>query len=69
MTSILFTGYAPVHYACFRPLHQALEARGVEVDVAGGTRSRGADGAIAYDGEAMFGPFGVDLSVKYAVTV
>jgi hypothetical protein len=66
MTSILFTGYAPVHYACFRPLHQALAARGVEVDVAGGTRSKGADGTIAYDGEAMFGPFGVGdvLSVE-----
>jgi hypothetical protein len=61
MLSVLFTGYAPVHYACFRPLHEALEADGgVEVRVAGGTRTRVDGGAYAYDPDAMFGPFGLD---------
>jgi len=59
MLSVLFTGYAPVHYACFRPLHAALERLGVEVRVAGGTRSRDADGELVYDREAMYGPFGI----------
>ena len=59
MPSVLFTGYAPVHYACFRPLHAALERLGIEVRLAGGTRHREADGALVYDREAMFGPFGI----------
>jgi len=61
MTSVLFTGYAPVHYACFRPLHLALDAMpGIEVRVAGGNRSRvGEEGEYVYDSEAMYGPFGV----------
>jgi hypothetical protein len=61
MPSVLFTGYAPVHYACFRPLHAELERLdGVEVRVAGGTRGREDDGEHVYDREAMFGPFGLN---------
>jgi CDP-glycerol glycerophosphotransferase (TagB/SpsB family) len=61
MLSVLFTGYAPVHYACFRPLHEALEREpGIEVRVAGGTRTKLDLGTYAYDPKAMFGPFGVD---------
>jgi hypothetical protein len=61
MLSVLFTGYAPVHYACFRPLHAELEQMaGVDVRVAGGTRSADDGEQIAYDRDAMFGPFGVD---------
>src|SRR5213078_4222931 len=61
MLSVLFTGYAPVHYACFRPLHEALAAEsGIEVHVAGGTRTRVDLGTYSYDPDAMFGPFGID---------
>src|SRR3954453_448664 len=61
MLSVLFTGYAPVHYACFRPLHEALAREsGIEVRVAGGTRTKLDLGTYAYDPQAMFGPFGVD---------
>lgn len=61
MLSVLFTGYAPVHYACFRPLHEALAAEsGIDVHVAGGTRTKVDLGTYAYDAEAMFGPFGLD---------
>ncbi|MGH2942844.1 MAG: CDP-glycerol glycerophosphotransferase family protein [Solirubrobacteraceae bacterium] len=59
-TRILFTGYAHVHYACFRPLHERLRQwPDVEVRVSGGLRSRGADGAHRYDATAMYAPFGV----------
>src|SRR3954471_18367855 len=61
MLSVLFTGYAPVHYACFRPLHEALAREsGIEVRVAGGPRTKLDLGTYAYDPQAMFGPFGVD---------
>jgi hypothetical protein len=61
MLSVLFTGYAPVHYACFRPLHAALaHLDDVEVRVAGGTRTKRDDGTVTYDPEAMFAPFGLD---------
>src|SRR3954454_11375951 len=61
MLSVLFTGYAPVHYACFRPLHEALAREsGIEVRLAAGTRPKLDLGTYAYDPQAMFGPFGVD---------
>ena len=54
---ILFTGYAPVHYACFRPLHERLSAlSGVEVFVSGGLRSK-TDNGYDYDGPAMYDQF------------
>jgi hypothetical protein len=59
MASMLFTGYAPVHYACFRPLHEELARLGVDVRVAGGARSRDDAGERVYDRDAMFGPFGL----------
>ena len=59
--TVLFTGYAPVHYACFRPLHRQLERAGdVEVLLAGGTRTRDEDGDYLYDRAGMFAPFGID---------
>jgi hypothetical protein len=58
--SILFTGYAPVHYACFRPLHAGLDQLdAAEVFVSGGLRSRDAAGEWVYDTDAMYGPFGL----------
>jgi hypothetical protein len=68
MLSVLFTGYAPVHYACFRPLHEALgREHDVEVRLAGGTRTKLEDGTYAYDPVAMFGPFGVDAGTVLTV--
>ena len=51
---ILFTGYAPVHFVCFRPLYERLLARGdVEVFVSGGTRTRTETG-YRYDERDMY---------------
>lgn len=37
MTSILFTGYAPVHFVCFRPIYERLRrVPGLQVFVSGG---------------------------------
>lgn len=55
---ILFTGYAPVHFLCFKPLYDQLVARGADVFVSGGIR-RSVDGAHRYNGPAMYQPLGV----------
>lgn len=58
-TSILFTGYAPVHFLCFRPLYERLCAlHGVEVFVSGGLRTATPNGFV-YDTAALFRPFGI----------
>src|SRR3954447_1650194 len=58
MTRILFTGYAPVHFICFRPLFDALSVDpGVEVLLSGGIRHRDAEGVWQYDTPAMYAPF------------
>jgi hypothetical protein len=56
---VLFTGYAPVHFACFRPLYEALLATpGVDVTVSGGLRSRAReDDPWSYDADALYRPF------------
>lgn len=57
---ILFTGYAPVHFLCFRPLYESLlRHRGVEVQLSGGMRSKSphAPGGYLYDNEAMYRHF------------
>lgn len=57
--SVLFTGYAPVHFVCFRPLYERLVARGdVDVRLSGGLRST-SGGQTAYDAPGLYGPFGV----------
>ena len=59
MTSVLFTGYAHAHFACFHPVFTALRAApGVDVRVAGGLRTTLADVTL-YDARAMYEPFGV----------
>ena len=56
---VLFTGYAPVHFACFRPLYdRLLDHPAVEVYVSGGLRTK-ENGTASYDAEALYGPFGV----------
>ena len=57
--SVLFTGYAPVHYLCFRPLHREFERLSeVEVYVSGGLRRATASG-FDYDAAPLFDPFGL----------
>lgn len=56
--AVLFTGYAPVHFACFRPLYERLLAEGCEVYLSGGLRSKTEDG-WRYDAAAMYGPLGI----------
>jgi hypothetical protein len=56
-TQVLFTGYAPVHFACFRPLYDALLATpGVDVVVSGGLRTKVGE-EWSYDADAMYRPF------------
>jgi hypothetical protein len=60
MSRILFTGYAPVHFVCFRPIFDALRLDpGVEVLVSGGLRSRDHAGVRQHDTDAMYAPFGL----------
>ena len=55
--TVLFTGYAPVHFLCFRPLYeQLIRLTGVEVYVSGGLRTKTAVG-YQYDGDGMYAPF------------
>lgn len=56
---VLFTGYAPVHFACFRPLFEQLtRLDGVEVMLSGGLRTRQGE-AVTYDERGMYEPFGI----------
>ncbi|MCG8543165.1 MAG: CDP-glycerol glycerophosphotransferase family protein [Alphaproteobacteria bacterium] len=56
---VLFTGYAPVHFLCARPLYERLdEIASVDVYVSGGLRTK-RNGDYAYDGPAMYEPLGV----------
>lgn len=57
---ILFTGHAPVHFLCFRPIWERLAGRSdVEAFVSGGLRTSGPGGGFGYDGPGMYRPFGV----------
>ncbi|MEH6518261.1 MAG: CDP-glycerol glycerophosphotransferase family protein [Halioglobus sp.] len=59
--TVLFSGYAPVHYLCFEPLYQRLrESDDFEVYVSGGIRSFSEDGTPSYDHEALYSRFDVD---------
>ncbi len=52
---VLFAGYAPVHYVCFRPVHERLmRVPGVEVYLSGGRERAG-----GYDTDALYRPFGI----------
>ena len=57
---ILFSGYAPVHFLCFKPLYDRLrEIPGTEVDLSGGMRTKSphAPGGYLYDHESMYRHF------------
>jgi len=56
---VLFTGYAPVHFACFQPMFEALsQIDDVDVRLSGGVRAMTPRG-VRYDLDAMYGDFGV----------
>jgi hypothetical protein len=58
MTRILFTGYAPVHFVCFRPLYDQLKQEpDVEVLVSGGVRARDGSDQRYQDTTAMYSSF------------
>jgi CDP-glycerol:poly(glycerophosphate) glycerophosphotransferase len=57
---ILFTGYAPVHFVCFKPIYEALAGRpDVDVRVSGGLRTKRPEGGYDYDADAMYARFGL----------
>ncbi len=65
--SVLFTGYAPVHFVCFRPLYDRLTALdGVDVFVSGGLRSKTEQG-FEYDLGGMYTRFGINPSQMLTV--
>ncbi|HEU5303882.1 MAG TPA: CDP-glycerol glycerophosphotransferase family protein [Gemmatimonadales bacterium] len=60
---ILFSGYAPVHFICFRPLYQRLSrVKGVEVYLSGGRDADSATGAPAMSAAELYAPFRVPAS-------
>lgn len=59
--SILFTGYAPVHFLCFEPLYQRLrELDDFEVFLSGGIRTTQDDGVVTHDCMSLYSRFDVD---------
>lgn len=65
---ILFTGYAPVHFVCFRPLYQRLRRmRNVEVVLSGG-REEGPLGEPALTARELYAPFRVPPSQVVPLT-
>lgn len=67
MINVLFTGHAPVHYACFRPLADRLrKLPGVSVFVAGGLKNEVGD-TFTYDGPGLYQPFGVPAAEMLTV--
>lgn len=59
---ILFAGYAPVHFVCFKPLYDRLrESRKVEVWLSGGRQAQ-PDGTPALTAAQLYAPFRVRKS-------
>ena len=70
--TVLFTGYAPVHFVCFKRIYDRLAALPqVDIFVSGGLRTKTADGPI-YNAPKMYEPFGIPedkiLALKEART-
>jgi CDP-glycerol:poly(glycerophosphate) glycerophosphotransferase len=58
-TSVLFTGYAPVHFVCFRPLYERLmRSSAFDVFLSGGLRTEAED-RVLHDARALYEPFGI----------
>jgi hypothetical protein len=57
---VLFSGYAPVHFLCFRPLYRRLLEDGrFEVWFSGGLRDKTESGVSYAAPESLYAPFGV----------
>lgn len=57
--NILFTGYAPVHFLCFRPLYEKLmQLPKWKVYLSGGLKRKSPAG-IEYDTQALYAPFSI----------
>lgn len=57
MTRILFTGYAPVHFVCFRPIYERLRRLpGVQIFFSGGREGDDANGP-PLTAQELFRPF------------
>ena len=57
--TVIFTGYAPAHFLCFRPIYERLiQLSDVEVYLSGGLRTETEQG-FSYDEEAMYAPFDI----------
>ncbi len=55
---LLFAGYAPVHFACFRPIYKALQGHpGIEVHLSGGVTVTNEKGVKVHDPGLMYRPF------------
>ena len=58
-TKVLFTGYAPVHFTCFKPLYDRLvNDPQFAVCVSGGLRRKTEHGTL-YDHRGLYGRFGL----------
>ncbi len=60
---ILFGGYAPVHFLCFRPVYELLRREpGLDVWLTGGFRHKDKEaGETRYELDGFYEPYGVDL--------
>lgn len=57
--TFLFTGHAPVHFVCFRPMYERLMTLpGYEVFVSGGLETKTKSG-VKHNERAMYEPFGL----------
>lgn len=57
---LLFAGYAPVHFVCFRPMYERLrEFEDIEVWFSGGREVDAPEGEKRYDAAALYRPFDV----------
>lgn len=66
---VMFSGYAPVHFACFKPLYDRLVARDdIDMVLTGGLRTKNESGEYEYDAAGMFAPFGIDPSTVVPVS-
>lgn len=60
---VLFSGYAPVHFACFKPLFDRLYGRpGLEIVLSGGTRMMTPRG-VRYEPDGLYDEFDLPAGV------
>ncbi|CAN5694392.1 hypothetical protein BH09PLA1_BH09PLA1_25820 [soil metagenome] len=65
---VLFTGYAPVHFVCFRPLYERLvHSPRFDIYLSGGVRSESDTAGLLHDADALYKPF--DVPRDHVLTV